>query len=70
MEKILKTFIVSAPTSGTVVHTSAAPPGAAFSMPQPQRADFFFRRNPVSTPGSGNILKGNPKASQAKKKRK
>jgi hypothetical protein len=69
MEKILKTFVLAAPTSGTVVSTTGVPVGAAFTMPQPQRADFFFRRNPVSTPGSGNIMKGNPKASQTKKRK-
>jgi hypothetical protein len=69
MEKILKTFILAAPTSGTVVSRTAVPAGAAFTMPQPQRADFFFRRGPVSTPGSGNIMKGNPKAGRTKKRK-
>jgi hypothetical protein len=69
MEKILTTFTLKASPAKTVVRPSGGG-DAALTMSQPQRADFFFRRNPGPTGRPvGDIMKGNPKVSSTKKRK-
>jgi hypothetical protein len=63
----LKTYNVKPPSAGTIVSTSNGPAQGASISPS-RRADFFFRGNPVHTPGSGNLFKGNPRAKTPKKR--
>jgi hypothetical protein len=69
MDDILKAYEVNLPSAGTNVHTSRGP-ARAHPMASDRLANFFARSNPVKTPGSGNLLKGNPKVKSGKSGRK
>jgi hypothetical protein len=60
----LKSYNARPPGATTTVRTSA-PPGQRAMVSPARKADFFFRGGPITTPGSGNLMKGNPRARKA-----
>jgi hypothetical protein len=64
----IKTFSIKQPSAGTTIQTSSGAPPASISPAQ--RADLFFGKVPVHTPGSGDLMRGTPKAKERKKARK
>jgi hypothetical protein len=65
----VKTFSIKQPSAGTTIQTINALP-APPPMSPVQRANLFFGKAPVHTPGSGNLMHGTPKARERKKHRK
>jgi hypothetical protein len=68
MDDYIKTYNVKPPSAGINVHTSRGPVGQPMIVNPSQRAKFFFQSNPVQTPGSGNLMAGNPRVKKAKKR--
>jgi hypothetical protein len=65
MDDVLKTYRLTPPSADTVVQTTNGPGQGAVASPE-RRADFFFRGNRVHTPGSGNLMAGNPRVEKRK----
>ena len=61
----VKTFSIKPPNAGTTIQTISGSPAHPGRSPA-QRADLFFGKSPIRTPGSGDLMRGTPKARKRK----